>query len=58
MWKEGCILVNHRRYHYWIKQWDTGSKFGINGGRISKLMIKRGGEAFDAVSSADSNGRI
>ena len=34
MWKEGCILINHRGYHYWIKQWDTGSKFGI----------KRGGE--------------
>ena len=44
MWKEGCILINHRGYHYCIKQWDTGSKFGINGGRISKLMIKRGGE--------------
>ena len=44
MWKEGCILINYRGYQYWIKQWDTGSKFGINGGRISKLMIKRGGE--------------
>ena len=42
--EKGCILINNRGYHYWIKQWDTGSKFGINGGRISKLMIKRGGE--------------
>ena len=22
MWKEGCILINHCGYHYWIKQWD------------------------------------
>ena len=44
MWKEGGILINHRDYHYWIKRWDTGSEFGINGGSISKLMIKRGGE--------------
>ena len=44
MWKEGRILINHRGYHYWIKQWDEGSEYGIDGGRISKLMIKRGDE--------------
>ena len=44
MWKEGVILINHRGYHYWVKQYDEGSQYGIDGGRISKLMIKRGGE--------------
>ena len=27
-----------------MKQYDTGSQFGIDGGRISKLMLKRDGE--------------
>lgn len=31
-------------FHYWIKQYDDGSVYGIEGGRISKLMIKCGGE--------------
>ena len=44
MWKEGVILINHRGYHYWVKQYDEGSQYGIDGGRISKLTIKRGGE--------------
>ena len=31
--------------HYWIKVYDKPSaKFGINGGRISKLMIKINGK--------------
>lgn len=45
MWKEGSIRVNGSIFHYWIKQWDEGSKFGIEGGRISKLTIKRDGVA-------------
>lgn len=44
MWKEGSIKIGNSIFHYWIKQWDEGSKFGIDGGRISKLTIKRGGE--------------
>ena len=44
MWKEGVILINHRGYHYWVKQYDEGSQYGIDGGRISKLTIKRDGE--------------
>ena len=27
-----------------MKQYDEGSQFGIEGGRISKLMLKRNGE--------------
>ena len=44
MWKEGSIKVSKSIFHYWIKQYDEGSQFGIEGGRISKLMLKRSGE--------------
>lgn len=44
MWKEGSIKVNSSIFHYWMKQFDEDSEWGIEGGRISKLMIKRGGE--------------
>lgn len=30
--------------HYWVKTYDEGSDYGINGGRISKLSIKINGE--------------
>ena len=44
MWKEGTILISGKGYLYWVKHYEEGSQFGIDGGRISKLMIKRGGE--------------
>ena len=44
MWREGTIIINKKGYRYWVKHFDEGSQFGIDGGRISKLMIKRGGE--------------
>ena len=44
MWKEGTILIGGKGYRYWVKQYDEGSQYGIDGGRISKLMIKRSGE--------------
>lgn len=43
MWKEGTVSVNGEIFHYWLKQYEEDSEFGINGGRISKLTIKRGG---------------
>ena len=43
MWKEGSIRVNGEVFHYWMKQYDEGSQYGINGGRISKLTLKRSG---------------
>ena len=43
MWNEGTVSVNGEIFHYWMKQYEEGSEFGINGGRISKLMIKRSG---------------
>ena len=44
MWKEGSLKVYGSIFHYWIKQYDKGSRFGIDGGRISKLMLKRNGK--------------
>ena len=41
LWHEGSIGWNKSRFHYWYKQYETGSQFGIEGGRISKLMLKR-----------------
>lgn len=43
MWNEGTVSVNGEIFHYWLKQYEEGSEFGINGGRISKLTIKRSG---------------
>ena len=43
MWKEGTVSVNGEIFHYWLKQYEEGSEFGMNGGRISKLTIKRSG---------------
>ena len=43
MWKESSIKVNGEVFHYWMKQYNKGSEWGIDGGRISKLMFKRNG---------------
>lgn len=44
MWKEGSLKVYNSIFHYWIKVYDEGSQFGIEGGKISKLMLKRDGK--------------
>ena len=44
MWKKGSIKVQDSIIRYWIKCYERGSKFGIDEGRISKLMLKRDGE--------------
>ena len=44
MWEEGSLRVRSDVFHYWIKVYDTGSEYGIDGGRISKLMLKRDGK--------------
>ena len=64
MWKEGSIKVNGEIFHYWMKQYNEGSQFGIEGGRISKLMLKRNGEIvcnYDRgwdVEPADENTKL
>ena len=44
MWKEGSLKVHDSVYHYWMKVYDEGSEFGFDGGKISKLMLKRDGK--------------
>lgn len=48
MWHEGTIGIpvdgGKQIHQFWVKSFETGSQFGIDGGRISKLMIKRDGE--------------
>ena len=44
MWYEATLKVGESTFHYCYKRYDECSEFGINGGRISKLMLKRNGE--------------
>jgi hypothetical protein len=44
MWKEGSLKVYNSVFQYWMKVSDTGSKFGVDGGKVSKLMLKRDGK--------------
>ncbi|MBP3222800.1 MAG: hypothetical protein J6M18_02605 [Actinomycetaceae bacterium] len=49
MWSEGTIGIpnadgTNTIYHYWVKHYEEGSQFGINGGRISKLTLKVDGK--------------
>lgn len=52
MWSEGVIGIpdakdkeKYTKCHYWVKHYDEPSEtYGINGGRISKLMIKVDGK--------------
>ena len=49
MWTQGAIGIKDENgkmvsISYWVKHYEEGSQFGIDGGRISKLMIKRSGE--------------
>ena len=43
MWKQGSIKVGGSTISYWVKSFEEGSQFGIDNGRISKLMLKRDG---------------
>ena len=42
MWQTVKVNVNETKYIAYIKQYDEGSQYGIDGGRISKLQIKEG----------------
>jgi len=41
MWKEGALKVRNSVFKFCVKQYDVGSPFGIDNGRISKLSLKR-----------------
>ena len=42
MWTKGTI----NGYDYCIKHFEEGSEYGINGGRISKLDIRKDGKIY------------
>ncbi len=45
MWTEGSIKVGNSIFHYWAKHYEEPSEdYGIDGGRISKLMLKMNGK--------------
>jgi hypothetical protein len=52
MWSEGTIScpITGAKYKYWVKHYETGSQFGIDGGRISKLTVRKVGESRDLVN--------
>lgn len=48
-WHEGTIGIpqkdgSSKIAHYWVKAFEGGNEWGINGGKISKLSIKIDGE--------------
>ena len=44
MWKEGTLKVHDSIFHYWLKVYDENSQYGNDGGKVSKLMLKRNGK--------------
>ena len=42
-WKKGILDAVGEKVDYWAKVYEEPSEFGINGGRISKLMLKHNG---------------
>ena len=50
MWKEGSLKIHDSIFHYWMKVYEEGSQFGIDGGRISKLTIRKLDESRDLVN--------
>jgi hypothetical protein len=52
MWSEGIIAspTTGNKYKYWVKHYEAGSEFGIDGGRISKLTIRKAGESRDLAN--------
>lgn len=43
MWECGTVEIDGERYRYEAKVYDEGSRFGIDGGRVSKLHVTIGG---------------
>lgn len=45
MWEQGSLLIENTVVKYWVKHYDEPSEtYGIEGGRISKIMLKVDGE--------------
>ena len=45
MWSEGIIAcpTTGGMYRYWVKYYGEGSQHGIDGGKVSKLTIRKDG---------------
>jgi len=52
MWSEGIIACPSTggKYKYWVKHFEEGSQFGIDGGKVSKLTIRKVGETKDLAN--------
>ena len=37
MWSKGNVEIDGTKVQYWVKHFEKGSEWGIDGGRISKL---------------------
>lgn len=44
MWSKGSIEIDGTKVQYWVKYFDEGSEFGIDGGKISKLECRVDGK--------------
>ena len=44
MWSKGSIEIEGTEVQYWVKHFEEGSEWGIDGGRISKLECRADGE--------------
>lgn len=42
MWDFGFVTVNGSVYYYEIKHFRDASEYGIDGGRVSKMLIRKG----------------
>ncbi|MFS2315891.1 hypothetical protein QUC22_06075 [Dehalococcoides mccartyi] len=52
MWSEGIITcpTTGSKYNYWVKHYEEGSQYGIDGGKVSKLTIRKLDESRDLVN--------
>jgi hypothetical protein len=52
MWSEGIITcpITGDKYKYWVKHYEEGSQYGIDGGKVSKLTIRKLDESRDLVN--------
>jgi hypothetical protein len=53
MWSEGIIAspATGTKYKYWVKHFEEPSEeYGIDGGKVSKLTIRKFGESRDIVN--------
>ena len=52
MWSEGIIAspTTGNKYKYWVKHYEEGSQFGIDGGKVSKLTIRKLYDSRDLVN--------